>query len=219
MTGDQSDIVYRLKAVLPAGWFADETPILDGLLSGFGWAWSWAYSLWSYTRQQTRIATASDVWLDIIANDFFGSMLTRRVGQDDDAFRLIIQTNLLREHGTRQAVEGALFDLTGRTPVIFEPSRTSDTGGYATYGLVYGAVGGWGSLALPFQCFVTAYRPSDSGIALVGGWRSPVGAYGSGAIEYASLAMVQGQVTDADITAAIANVLPVAAIAWTRISS
>jgi len=219
MVGDQSDIVDRLKAVLPGHWFADETPILNGLLSGFAWAWSWVYALWSYVREQTRIATASDVWLDIIANDFFGNMLTRRVGQDDDAFRLIIQTSLLREHGTRQAVVGALTDLTGRAPVVFEPSRTSDTGGYATQGLAYGAAGGWGSLALPFQCFVTAYRPSDSGIAQIGGWGNAIGAYGAGAMEYASLAMVQGQVTDADITAAIANALPVAAVAWTRIRS
>ncbi len=31
--------------------------------------------------------------------------------------------------------------------------------------------------------------------------------------------MVQGQVTDADIDAAIAGVLPVATVAWTRITN
>jgi hypothetical protein len=53
----------------------------------------------------------------------------------------------------------------------------------------------------------------------VAGWGCATGAYGFGTIEYASLAMVQGQVTDSDIAAAIADVLPVAAIAWTRIEN
>jgi hypothetical protein len=45
------------------------------------------------------------------------------------------------------------------------------------------------------------------------------GGYGCGAIEYASLDMVQGQVTDADIYAAVADVLPVAAVGWTKITN
>ena len=170
-------------------------------------------------QAQTRIATASDVWLDVIASDFFGDRLRRRAGQSDDAFRLLIQDNLLREHGTRQAIINAVKDLTGRQPSIFEPMRTTDTGGYTAGGVGYGAGGGWGSMLLPFQCFVTAFRPLGTGISLISGWGAPAGGYGIGTIEYASLAMVQGQVTDADINAAIANVLPVAAIAWTTIQN
>jgi hypothetical protein len=219
MTGDQPDMLARIKAVLPTRWFADDTPILDGLLSGVAWGWAWVYSLYSYVQAQTRIATASDVWLDVIADDFFGSKLQRRSGQSDDAFRLLIESSLLSEHGTRQAVINAVQNLTGRPPDVFEPIRTTDTGGYASAGLGYGVAGGWGSTALPFQCFVTVCRPFDSGIALVSGWGGAAGAYGTGALEYASLAMVQGQVTDQDINAAIAGVLPVATIAWTRISN
>jgi hypothetical protein len=51
------------------------------------------------------------------------------------------------------------------------------------------------------------------------GWGTPAGGYGQGTIEYASLAMVQGQLTDADIYAAVADALPVAAIGWTRITN
>jgi hypothetical protein len=209
----------RIRAVLPVRWFADSTPMLNGLLSGLGWMWSWAYSILYYVRMQTRIGTATDVWLDVIASDFFGERLQRRVGQSDDAFRALIQSGLLREHGTRQSIVSAVQDLTGRVPIIFEPMRTSDTGGYSLGGIGYGTAGGWGNMSLPFQCFVTAYRPTGSGIALVAGWGCATGAYGVGAIEYASLAMVQGQVTDGDIAAAIADVLPVAAIAWTRIEN
>jgi hypothetical protein len=219
MTGDQSDMLGRLKAVLPLRWFADSTPVLDGVLSGLSWAWAWVYSFMIYVESQTRIATATDVWLDVISSDFFGTHLQRRTGQSDDAFRLLIQSNLLSEHGTRRAIVNAVEDLTGRTPTIFEPMLSTDTGGYSRGGIGYGAAGGWGNMSLPFQCFVTAYRPSGSGIAVVSGWGGPVGAYGIGAIEYAGLAMVQGQVTDSDIMAAIADVMPVAAIAWTRIDN
>ena len=46
-------------------------------------------------------------------------------------------------------------------------------------------------------------------------WGTGAGGYGAGAVEYASLSMLQGAVTDSDIDAAIAGVMPVAAIAWT----
>ena len=78
--------------------------------------------------------------------------------------------------------------------------------------------GGWGSLALPFQCFVTAFRAQGSGIAVTSGYNGSAG-YGQGAIQYASLSMLTGQITDSDIRAAIAGVIPTATIAWTRITS
>jgi hypothetical protein len=53
---------------------------------------------------------------------------------------------------------------------------------------------------------------------MICGWCSSAGAYGQGAIEYANLAMVQAQVTDENIYDAVADVLPVATIAWTRIT-
>ena len=225
MFDDTKGMLARLRMVLPTRWFPDQTPVLDGLLNGLAAAWSWLRSLLRYVAAQTRIATASDIWLDIIALDFFGDRLTRRSNQSDDAFRRRIQRELFRERGTRRAIVNALEDLTGRAPSIFEPARSTDTGGYASLtceaggGTAYCAAGGWGSLHLPFQCFVMAYRPVGSGISAVSGWGGAVGGYGHGAIEYASLEMVQGQVTDADIYAAVAEVLPVTAIAWTGIAN
>jgi hypothetical protein len=129
---------------------------------------------------------------------------------------------MFRERATRSAVEGVLRDLTGRTPLIFEPAWTGDSGGYTSLdgqggGIAYNTTGGWGNLSLPFQCFVTAYRPNVGGIGQVTGWDGFAGGYGGGAIEYASLDMVQTQVTDADIYSAITGVLPAATIGWTRI--
>jgi len=224
MTGDQPDMLARLRAVLPARWFPDRALVLDGLLGGLAAGWSWVHEILQYVREQSRIVTASDVWLDIIALDFFGNRLIRQSGQNDTTFRWRIQREMFRQRGTRQAIIGTLEDLTGRTPTIFEPAWTADTGGYTSLngaggGIAYGLAGGWGSLDLPFQCFVTAYRPSGSGIASVCGWGGSSGGYGSGAIEYASLDMVKGQVTDADIYRAVAEVLPIAAVGWTKITN
>jgi hypothetical protein len=223
MTGDQRDILFRLKQVLPLRWFPDDTPVLDTLLSGIARAWAWVYELLQYVRSQARIVTAEGTWLELIAADYFGSRIGRRVGENDDAYRLRIQLEVIRERGTRRAVVLSLVDQTGRLPIVFEPANTSDTGGYghisgAAGGMAYGVAGGWGSLSLPFQFFVTAYRPAGIGIGTVSGWGCGGAGYGQGSLEYASLVMMQGQVTDADICSAITDVLPVGVIAWTRIT-
>lgn len=223
MTGDNQDILARLKATLPAGWFPDSTPVLDAILSGLASAWSWSYGLLCYVGTQTRIATATDIWLDIIALDFFGSRIARS-GRLDADFRRRIQQEVMRERGTRAAIVSVLEDLTGREPVVSEPANPADTGGWGSFGtlhtgLSYGVAGGWGSLALPFQCFVTAYRPLNEGIALVGGWSMSAGGYGCGSLEYADLALMAPIVSDSEIFAAVASVMPTATIAWTRISN
>lgn len=224
MIGDQQDMLTRLRAVLPMRWFPDRATVLEGLLSGLASCWSWAYQQLQYVKAQTRLGTATDVWLDVAAWDFLGDRLIRRRGQSDSAFRARVRLELFRERGTRGAIISVLRDLTGRDPSVFEPARSTDTGGYASLagaggGVSYGLAGGLGSMSLPFQCFITAYRPTGSGIALVSGWGDLGGGYCQGTIEYASLDMVQGQVTDQDIYAAVASVLPIAAIGWTRITN
>lgn len=224
MIGDSQDIVLRLKHVLPLRWFPDDTPVLDSLLNGLGWAWAFLYDSVQYVRLQTRLSTAEGIWLDIAAKDYFGDRVKRRSGQGDELFRRKLQRDLVRERGTRSAILSILLDLTGQLPGIFEPANPSDTGGYGGTvqiggGIAYGVAGGWGSLNLPFQCFITAYRPTGAGIASVAGWAGFAGGYGVGSIEYASLSMISGRVTDSDIYAAIADVLPVGAIGWARIAS
>lgn len=220
-TGDQADFYRRLRVNLPP-WFGDEadTPLLNGILNGLAYAAAYVYSLISYTRLQTRIKTATDGWLDMIAADFFGDTLLRAANQSDESFRARILINLFRERATRAGLIKGLQDLTGRTPVVVEPTRPMDTGSYGGPLIGYGVAGAYGSLLLPFQAFVTAFRPTGSGIPLIAGYGVSTGGYSQPSrASYASLSMIQGSLTDADIYAAIDSVKPVATIVWTRIRS
>lgn len=218
MQGDAQDMLDRLKSVLPARWLGEATPTLDAVLAGLADGWAWLHEMLAGVRAQARIATASGAMLDLIAGDCFGPRIRRRRAQGDAALRAVILRELLRERATRPALIAALRDLTGREPAVFEPARPADTGGWGI-ACGWGAGGGWGSLALPYQCFVTARRPQGSGIAGLGGWGSGAGGWGGGALAWASLAMLEGQVTDADILAAVAAVMPACGTAWLRIES
>jgi hypothetical protein len=217
MTGDAADMHARLLTLLPLRWFPDVAPRLTAVLAGLAEAPSWLYRMLSYTKLQTRIATATDSFLDLVAQDYFATTLTRRTGEGDTAFRARIMGDLLRDRATRPALIAALTDLTGRAPSVFEPSAPGDTGGWGV-AVGYGIAGGWGSLTLPFQSFVTVRRPLGSGVPLVSGYSSGAGGYGGGTIEYVSAAMVQSQVTDADIIDTVARTIPAATIAWMRIA-
>lgn len=182
-TGDQADILARIKATLPSSWFATDAPILDGLLSGFANVASWIYGLIAYAKLQTRISTATDGWLDLIADDFFGRRFLRG-NRSDTLFRQAILAELFRPRQTRQAIIDVLVGLTGRTPQIFEPARPHDTGGYSpgpsgdrvARGLAYNTVGGYGSLLMPYELLVHAYRSGTAGIPSVAGYVGLLGA-------------------------------------------
>lgn len=217
MIGDVADFVRRLLTVLPAGWFSDPVPppgqgtILQSVLAGLGTAWSAMYGLLADVQLLARIRTAYGAFLDMIAVDFFGAMLARRPGESDQSFQQRILQELLRPRGTRNALILMITELTGNPPVIFEPAKPSDTGGYTVGGVGYGAGGGWGSLLLPYASFVTVTPPSGTGIALFAG-------YGTGGYSYyGDLDMITSPVSDAMIFAAVEAVLPSGYVAWTAI--
>ena len=98
-------------------------------------------------------------WLDLIAADYFGLTVGRRIGENDDAYQTANPTELIRETRDTVAVYSVTCRSNWRSPVVFEPANTSDTGGYGDNNKPYGrsrlrnSSGGWGSLGLPFQCF------------------------------------------------------------------
>jgi len=97
-------------------------------------------------------------------------------------------------------------------------------------------------MLLPFQAFVTAYRPIQTGIGgaapygveqaatpgggfLLSGTFVPqqviqaAGGYGVGALEYASMSMLQNSILDSNIYAAVESVRPAGFLLWVRISN
>ncbi|WP_435607731.1 phage head spike fiber domain-containing protein [Pseudomonas knackmussii] len=82
----------------------------------------------------------------------------------------------------------------------------------------YGSAGAYGSLIHPYQAFITAYRPSGQGLPYVAGYGVSTGGYSTPSrADYAQLS--PGDVTDADIYAAIDSVKPYGSVAWVRIAS
>ncbi len=236
--GDQQDVFKRIKSVIPR-WFGDIDPVLDSLINGLSESGAFVYSLYAYAKLQTRIRSATDGFLDMISADFFGALLPRRQGQSDTSYRNRIIISLFRERATRNGVIKVLEDLTGRTPRVFEPLRPLDTGAYSAPNWGYSVAGGYGSMLLPYQAFITAYRPLGTGIPNVGGYGATLagtgypiggqfipepatpapGGYGVGAVEWASLSMIQGQVSDAEIYESIDQTKPAATVIWTAISN
>jgi hypothetical protein len=218
--GDQSDVQARLQSALPKQWFPSDGTVAGAILGALATAWAWAYSLYAYVRLQSRILTASDGWLDVIAGDFFGTSIVRAAYQTDASFRAKIIANLLRERATRKSITQVLTALTGRAPTIVESQRPADCGAYGAPNSGYGSAGAYGSMLIPYQAFVTAFRPLTSGAPYIAGYGSPSSGYGVASRgDYVSLASIVGSVSDADIYAAVDAVKPAATTLWTRISS
>lgn len=160
----------RLRLALPERWFADDAPVLDGVLAGLGSAWSALHGLLAVVRMQSRRLTATGGFLDLTAQDLFGGRLPRWDEEDDAGYRARIGRALRRARATRAALADAAAEL-GATVRVFEPARPLDTGVWAGAGLGWGVAGGWGSLSMPLECLVVAQRgPSletDVRLALV----------------------------------------------------
>jgi len=160
--GDLSDFTKRLRLTLPAHWFSDVAPVLDGVLDGISAAWSSLYSLLEYVRGQTRIGTASDQFLDLAAADFLGAAFSRRLLETDAPFRARMLKAMRRQRVTRTALDEAAA-ANGFRIDIFEAARPADTGAYnVPSGLAWGSAGGWGSLNMPFECLIVAHPGADA---------------------------------------------------------
>ena len=223
MTYSRTEIRDRLRALLPARWFGEYTPVLDSLLNALSAGWEGLFGLLAYVSDQTRINTAFDYWLDFTAQDYFGPRVTRMQEETDSRFRVRIKNELIRDRCTRAAMHDILAELTGKPPVIFEPTNPYDTGCYGSptqmkYGRAgYGVSGGWGCLKLAFQTFVKVSRPAVAGIGLINGWGGEVGGFGIGSSAYARLDMHSTQLHDSELYGSILRSAPAGSVIWTLI--
>lgn len=209
--GDIADIFARLRAQIPRSWFRS-SPNFDATLQGPAWALSSIYAQITYANLQTRIKTATDGYLDLIAYDFFGNALPRIANETDGAYQARILANLFVKGPTRADMSAVLTLITGRAPTIFEPSNTTDSGGWDGY-FYWDSKGGWGD-PLPYQSFVTAYRPTG-GLQSLAEWDT----YRFGWDENAYWSDLQAtSITDAAIIAAVESTRALGTIVWLRIA-
>lgn len=155
--GTQSDFLARIKSILPRWWGDDDTPVLDGVLSAPSWALAFIYQLIGYVRLQTRLATATDGFLDLFAADFFGTALPRNPGEIDSAYRARIKASLFPPKNTRAALVQAIVQLTGIAPTIVEPQNPGDTSAFGSLLWLNVPSVVWSSRTMPSQCFVTVH--------------------------------------------------------------
>lgn len=229
-TGDSGDIQARVKRLIPNRWFAWVAPIRDAILGGLSDSAAWSYSLYQYAVTQHRIATSTGVFLDLISYDFLGRFLPRN-GNTDAVFKAQIVATILQERVTRKGMINAITTLTGTPPVIFEPWNTGDAGAWSGGAFKCGQLGygvgngGWGSVQLQGQFFITVTRGQGSGVPMISGYApSPAsaaqaahigaGGYGVGAISYFGASTSQVGVTNQIIDAMIQTTKPSGTLPW-----
>jgi hypothetical protein len=170
---DKADFAGRLLRLLPGGWFPAVAPRLMAVLQAPALMFSLIYGMIMYARNQQRVASASGAFLDLAAQDFFGSTFPRLEYELDPAYAARIRYNLVAPRGTYSGMVSMLQQLTGNSPTIFRPNNVVQTGGWATESnpeagggafAFYDEAGEsgaglWGSMALPCQIFISIEAP------------------------------------------------------------
>lgn len=221
-TGDLADIAGRFQARAPRSWFRRDAPVFSALAQGAGAVLAPVYATIQAVKAQQRVSTAAGLFLDMIAEEFFGPGGWPRLGgESDDAYRARITWALTAPRGTRDGMASMLRYLTGNEPLILEPTQPQDAGGY-NGPAGYGATPTWGSLNYPRQFFVRVFRRAAQFATAPSAWNAAGGPYVggyNGPSGYGSLATLPGSLTDADIYALVEKWKPVGSIAWVNISS
>jgi len=210
-TGDHQDITNRLLAFLPNGWFPsnDPTTRVYALQYGFAAALATITSQLAYVTVQTRVATATGAFVDLISWDFFQGTLPRMPGETDREFSLRIRQNVFLDRNTRPSIDAAVFNLTGIHPQIIESWRPADTGGYDTNGLFFDALGCWATEFCDFYVYVILPALVPPSTPTLIGWDDPGtgGGWDAGAMYWTGPGFgANVPVTILDICAAIERV-------------
>ena len=226
-TGDSDDILSRLKSYTPRNWFGDwaDAPIISAILTGISTVLAACYLLVVFAKAQTRLDTSSGGWVDIWVSDFLGTTLPRKPNESDASYIARAKIAIFQAKGTRPAMIGALTQLTGKAPVIFEPARPLDTGcmGASTGVASFCGVSRMGSLAVPYTALITVYRPTATGGSAGAVYtRSPAWSAMSAPLSHGYTGSLSAQTvsaTDADIYVAINQVRPIATRIGVRITN
>jgi hypothetical protein len=216
--GDQSDMVARLRRALPP-WFGldGDAPVFDAFLSGAASALTWLYGLYTFARQQVRVATSTGGWLELSAGDVSGDTLPRFAGETDAAYSRRIRLEPLRDRNTVVAIKKAVFDITGIEPDVYEGFDLFTNGAIDAPNLAYSAAGRWSSTSLPLCVFVAVTMHNNYGIPNRGGFDDAVGGLGSGNFSWADNSEIVGSgATQLDVINAVERVRPAGVNVYVR---
>lgn len=164
----------RLLRLYPNNWTGDSAKTTGGILYSLFKAQSTQYNFLQdgleWLLNACRIATATDVALDAIANDYFGTLskyeasVVRLSGEADDDFRQRIYANLFQTGGTRADIIRVIHLLTGGTPRFIEPWNVLDTSACDSFSFLDIDTPAnpcrAGDLNLPYQGFVESDLPA-----------------------------------------------------------
>ncbi|RFB80029.1 hypothetical protein DYH55_00300 [Methylovirgula sp. 4M-Z18] len=206
-----------MQALVPASWFRDSDQHASALLGGVAANEAFIYSLVQFAKAQTRLQTASDGFLDLLAFDYFGLRFQRKPGETDAAWALSIQNELTRARATRGAVIKAVRDLTGTSVRVFEPWNAADTGGFGAAWALNESASAFGSTAYPYTIFITAVEPIGAGIPNLAGLNDAQGGFGAGEFALADVSLTQGAVTNQNIYDTINATRASGITAWVNI--
>lgn len=199
VTGVNSGAITTFT-VLDTGTYATTpaNPVSQGSTSGVGSAATFTVTF-QPNPPQFPIAYSDN--LDLIAQDFFGSYLTRGADESDDNFRNRILVNVMSLKASRPAMQAALtnlvapaFEQAGFTPfsayngtngkpdyqpLIIENESPADTGAYNTIDpvrgptLAFNSLGGYGSGSYPYTCTIYVFLPNANGLGTFPGFNTP----------------------------------------------
>lgn len=126
----------RLLRLFPTRWTSDSAKQVGGVLysvfNAMGSQFTFLQNELLYAFKSSRIMTATDVALDLIAADLFGetkyypATVVRTAGETDDSFRARILAAMFVGGATRAALLRVLSRLTGTEFRIIEPWRVQD---------------------------------------------------------------------------------------------
>jgi len=218
MIGDTNDVLSRFQRWLPTGWFPN-TPgtRIYALASGFASLLATIYSYIAYLRLQTRLATATDGFLDLASRDFFGSILPRLTSEADATFSGRIRREIIRDRNTRGAIDSLLFEMTGNHPEIVELGRPLDCFCWRRSGWRTGHLGSrtWGRC----HVFIRTTHAGVFGFG-IGGWRNPNAAWRTPKMVWADPSGITGTgFTDQQILDALERIRTAGVTYWVWITT
>ena len=177
-------VINQFDTLKPGNYAIPPTnPVFQSSTTGNGKGASFN-TVYAQTFPQYPIAFSNN--LDLISQDFFGSVLPRRAGESDDNYRNRILANVMRLKCTRPAMISALTNLVTPAfieagipvtpPEIYEGWYPADNGGYNVYqALAFGTNGGFNGVGAygdgqfgnnggAYTCTIVVFLPQGQGL-------------------------------------------------------